>query len=154
TLDVRSGKQLRSFPGHFGALSRDGTMLATWSSWFEGVDRWNYGTHLWDRRSGERLGWFQGATPVFSADGKRVAVGGRLWDVSSKKPKLLKQFTGGWAFHPETRIVAAFGSRSKDGLSTIRLFDGNNGKELATLNPRVVPFVPVGMLAGQVQPSS
>ncbi len=137
--DAATGKELRRFLGHQGAVisvacSPDGTMLA--SGGWEGDNT----IRLWDVATGKELRLFKPQSGpwgciVFSPDGKSLATGRhdhgiQLWDVETGK--LLHQLDGQdkssvpveVAYSPDGRTLASGG---KDG--TIRMWDLATGKE-------------------------
>jgi WD40 repeat protein len=132
--DVESGKELRRFRGHVGAIyaldfAPDGKHLLS-----GGRDKM---IRLWDVSSGRELRKFEGHTDWvrsvrFASDGKRFISGGRdgvlrLWEVDSGKQQRQFQKTNGWmqsvAWMPDNRhaICAA-------GESEIQLWNVDRGE--------------------------
>jgi WD40 repeat protein len=135
--DVETGRELRSFVGHGGAVqsvafSPDGRRVLTGGT--DGLAK------LWDVETGRELGSFVGhagavQSAVFSRDGRRVLTGSdddtaRLWDAQTGKE--LRSFAGagrkvhGAALSPDGRwvAVASWGAA---------LFDAETGAELHAL---------------------
>ena len=78
--DVRTGKELHSFKGEYGALafSPDGKRLASRSQDYNGK-RWEWTVKVWDAQTGEQLLTLAQSTDnfygmTFSADGNQFAV--------------------------------------------------------------------------------
>ncbi len=104
------------------AISADGSTLASCGRGGT-ASVWDLATGRLTRRIQVATGYARGI--ALSPDGKRVAAGGRLWDVATGKP--LFNLTGasfGFDFSPDGRLIATSGSYS--GL--IRIWDAETGR--------------------------
>lgn len=152
--DTESGAEIRVFSGHTGevttaSFSPDGAQVLTGS--LDGTVRlWNAATGKEEKRivparalltvKGEEVDGFQGvSSAAFSADGRRIVIGGldgraHVWDLQSGR-QTAELITDRGNSLAESDTCAAFSSDARQVLTSsvstdVQLWDVQSGKEL------------------------